>query len=1193
MPIADHPLRVMPVRSRAGMLVRMRSAADGWRGGAEAAGLGSRGRRAAVVLVVVVVGWLAGLPAVASADRGYTAVFSENRQGDITGTGNTLMSCFDSDPRCKAARDGTASGTNLNNNGLPMDWVDVDGDPDTFDSSAATLSLPVGAHVLFARLYYTGRLQQGDDSGSFSSRPAPDPSRRNKVLFKPPGRGAYLTLTAQVVDDATDSQTKLAREYQGIVDVTDIVAAAGAGEYTVANVQLGTGLNADQAGGWALAVAYEDVNQPSRNLTIFDGFRFVLADGPPVDIALSGFQTPPSGPVTTNIGLVAIEGDLGTTGDSATLNAGTQQAFALTNAGNPANNFFNASITDRRGTRFALRRPAYVNEMGFDADIINATGRLQNGQASTVIRLATSGDGFAPNAVSFATDLFAPSLKVDKTVEPAGDAHLGDVLTYTVDVSNTGLDAATNVVLTDPIPGGTSYVPGSLVVAGGANAGAKSDAVGDDQAEFDATGNKVVFRLGSGANATAGGRLEVPARAPANATEIQFKVKVAASGLPSGFRVVNTAGVGFLAETLGISEHVDSPDVVTPVRVPDLTIAKRHTGEFRPGRSVPFELVVSNVGDAATIAKVTVTDTLASELTFATQPAGDGWDCAATSGRALSCERTDTLAPGDAYPPIRYVAQVARTAPAGDLINTATVKTPGDGDPTNDSDTNTGPLVRPLVDMAIRKFAVTPISFPGRGVRFVLLVGNIGPNVATDVTVRDILPRGLTAIRLRPTRGTCVGTVCHLGTMAPGEHAAIAVLAIAGRDTGGRRLRDVAVVRARQREVTRRNNADDAVVRIIRLVDLEVTKTTASPTAPAGNPVSFVVVVQNNGPSTATNVQVTDQLPAPLTLISGTPLQGTCTGLTCDLGTLKSGEATQIVFEAASDPSVAGQTLTNTVRVRAREPELLLANNLATSNVAFTAVLPGPAPSLTVTKTVDAPQVVVGGLLTYRIVVTNTGLGPADAVLVTDTPDPGLQIVSVTPSQGTCSATVPLSCQLDALAPGAGATVTVVALVTAPGSLRNGATAIPSTGGGGGDVADATASSPKVTLTKRASPTTVRPGDEVSYTLAVTNHGPGAATAIQVCDDLPPRVTVTSLGGAHTRNGRPCWTISRLAAGRSRTLRLRVMVSGSAHPGTLTNTAKLTVADRAPQTARVRVRVIALVACPSTLRPSPIATAAC
>jgi hypothetical protein len=145
---------------------------------------------------------LAALPGTAAADRGYISAFSLNRQGDITWTGNTLLTCFHADPLCAAARNGTASGSQNNNNERPMDWVDVDQDPDTFNSSTATLTLPAGAHVLEARLYYTGRLQQGATSGAFVSRPAPHPDRRNIVWFKPPGRGEYLKLPADIVDDA-------------------------------------------------------------------------------------------------------------------------------------------------------------------------------------------------------------------------------------------------------------------------------------------------------------------------------------------------------------------------------------------------------------------------------------------------------------------------------------------------------------------------------------------------------------------------------------------------------------------------------------------------------------------------------------------------------------------------------------------------------------------------------------------------------------------------------------------------------------------------------------------------------------------------------------------------------------------------------------------------------------------------------
>ena len=206
-------------------------------------------RRLAVVAACCAAALAAGLAAAspASADRNYTVRFTQNAQGDITGTGNTLMTCRDDDDKCAAARNGTASGADNNNNNRSVRYVDIDTDATTFDSSAATLALPAGARVLFAGLYYGGRTQAGD-RGS----PAPDVTARNKVLIRPPNLGAYIPLTARPadVDDAPVNPAAGAafRLYQGFVDVTDIVRSAGAGEYTVANVLLGTGLQADQSG---------------------------------------------------------------------------------------------------------------------------------------------------------------------------------------------------------------------------------------------------------------------------------------------------------------------------------------------------------------------------------------------------------------------------------------------------------------------------------------------------------------------------------------------------------------------------------------------------------------------------------------------------------------------------------------------------------------------------------------------------------------------------------------------------------------------------------------------------------------------------------------------------------------------------------------------------------------------------------
>ncbi len=107
-----------------------------------------------------------------------------------------------------------------------------------------------------------------------------------------------------------------------------------------------------------------------------------------------------------------------------------------------------------------------------------------------------------------------------------GLADPGDVLQYVITVANaaTAPAPATGVIFTDALPTNTVYVPASLAIISGANAGAKTDLSGDDQAEF--TGS-LTFRLGTGANATLGGTL-----APGASTQLRFQVTIATSAEP-------------------------------------------------------------------------------------------------------------------------------------------------------------------------------------------------------------------------------------------------------------------------------------------------------------------------------------------------------------------------------------------------------------------------------------------------------------------------------------------------------------------------------------------------------------------------------------------------------------------------------------------------------------------------------------
>ena len=79
----------------------------------------------------------------------------------------------------------------------------------------------------------------------------------------------------------------------------------------------------------------------------------------------------------------------------------------------------------------------------------------------------------------------------------------------------------------------------------------------------------------------------------------------------------------------------------------------------------------------------------------------------------------------------------------------------------------------------------------------------------------------------------------------------------------------------------------------------------------------------------------------------------------------------------------------------------------------------------------------VGNHLTYTITVSNNGPGPADAVTMNDTLPSGVAYVSSTHSQGTCSGTSTVTCNLGTINNGAHATVTITVTPTATGSVSN------------------------------------------------------------------------------------------------------------------------------------------------------------
>ncbi len=84
----------------------------------------------------------------------------------------------------------------LGNNSWDMEFVDVDSDAATFDSSRADLTLPADASILFAGLYWGANTTRGDQGAA-----APNAGVKNTARFATPTSGGYVTVTADRVDE--------------------------------------------------------------------------------------------------------------------------------------------------------------------------------------------------------------------------------------------------------------------------------------------------------------------------------------------------------------------------------------------------------------------------------------------------------------------------------------------------------------------------------------------------------------------------------------------------------------------------------------------------------------------------------------------------------------------------------------------------------------------------------------------------------------------------------------------------------------------------------------------------------------------------------------------------------------------------------------------------------------------------------
>ncbi|MDR2620192.1 MAG: DUF11 domain-containing protein, partial [Propionibacteriaceae bacterium] len=807
-----------------------------------------------VVLAVAATVFTTG-QTLAATSAPFAVQFTTNANGAVLSIGNTLLTCADRLNNCTGAKNGAA----FDNNYFNMSMLDVDTDAATFNSSSSDLNLPDGAQVLFAGLYWGARLTAGTAGGNTDHA---NQATANTVKFKVPGASSYENLTGTLLAVNTGSNSA----YQSFIDVTSRVQTAGNGTYWGANVQAGTG--ADRYAGWALTLVYTAPGLPLRNLTVFQGFTAV-SSAAVQKVTVSGFKAPLAGAVDAQLSMVAYEGDFAQTGDYTQLN-NTQLATDVS----PGSNFFNSTNT-RAGQIVTSRNPNYPNMLGFDIKNLGISGAIPNGATSATFTFSSAGDAYFPGVLALAINLYAPDFSasgksVANLTAGSGVAKPGDTLSYTLTYTNTGQDPSIRTISSDPLPAGLTYVKGSLVLMSGptqANQLPLTDAAGDDLGEYDEQTRTIRVRLGSGASATAGGRLNV-----GDITYYQFQATIDASA--GGTTLMNLAHLDYATGTTGVSAVYDTAPVYTPVTLlADVSIAKAMTpSPTYAGKEGTTTLTVRNLGPN-TATNVVVTDQFPTNYVATAVTASNGANCSITNGGHPFTCNLGNLA-NNATVTITITGHPLSSSTDSTINNIATVTTASfDPNTSNNTAVANVPMTA-ASDLTVEK-TPNPSSGPaGSTITYTITAENHGPSDATDVVITDTVtdPKSLVIFEANPTTTgltcptlTASGVQCSIKTLPAGTTAVVEVKAyIVPSVTVGTVIKNVATVSSPTVDPEPDNNTTTDITVAEAKADLEVMKT-ATASSYAGGQVTYQLTVENLGPSDAQNVVLEDALPAGFT----------------------------------------------------------------------------------------------------------------------------------------------------------------------------------------------------------------------------------------------------------------------------------------------------------------------------------------
>jgi uncharacterized repeat protein (TIGR01451 family) len=247
-------------------------------------------------------------------------------------------------------------------------------------------------------------------------------------------------------------------------------------------------------------------------------------------------------------------------------------------------------------------------------------------------------------------------------------------------------------------------------------------------------------------------------------------------------------------------------------------------------------------------------------------------------------------------------------------------------------------------------------------------------------------------------------------------------------------------------------------------------------------------------------------------------------------------------------------------------PDLVLANGTDNTIAVVLNTSPKSGADLALTLDVQSPVIVAigGGDLTYTATIISEGPQNASGVTLTDHLPSGLKFISAQPSQGTCSGTTTITCNLGAMTEPSSATVQFTVRPTVVGTFSDNVqvAATQSDLNSNNNTASVMVNAvlpADLAVSASASKNSGLIGDKVTVNVNVSNNGPGQATSVVLTDFVSDSTQVSGVtintGSCAVTSGQISCQIGTLASGVGATMSYVVTLAASGFSDSLGVTA--------------------------------------